>query len=170
VDSRVLANGPIRVMFELVYEPFEVNGAKVSEVKRITLDAGSQLDHYQCVYRPQSNSAPLTAGIGFKQVQGARKEFNADRGWLIIWEPMAKNLGMQGLATIVVPKSLEGQTEDKLNHLVLVKADKENTISYWAGFAWDKAGRITSADAWKKYVEEFVQELNSPIEISVSAP
>jgi hypothetical protein len=51
-----------------------------------------------------------------------------------------------------------------------VKADKENTISYWAGFAWDKAGRITSADAWKKYVEEFVQELNSPIEISVSAP
>src|SRR6267378_1291824 len=29
VDSRVLTNGPIRVMFELVYEPFDVNGTKV---------------------------------------------------------------------------------------------------------------------------------------------
>ena len=28
VDSRVLTNGPIRVMFELVYEPFDVNGVK----------------------------------------------------------------------------------------------------------------------------------------------
>src|SRR5262249_10233805 len=41
VDSRVLANGPIRVVFELVYDPFDVNGTKVSEVKRISLDAGS---------------------------------------------------------------------------------------------------------------------------------
>src|SRR5690349_20925108 len=30
VDSRVLANGPIRVLFELVYEPFDVNGVPVS--------------------------------------------------------------------------------------------------------------------------------------------
>jgi hypothetical protein len=170
VDSRVLASGPIRVMFELVYEPFEVNGARVSEVKRITLDAGSQLDHYQCFYRPQSNGAPLTAGIGFKRIQGARKEFNADRGWLVLWEPMARNLGMQGLAAIVDPRTIEAQTEDKLNHLLLVKADKENTISYWAGFDWDKAGRITSADAWKKYVDQFVEELNSPVDVTVSTP
>src|SRR5712671_2007404 len=47
VDSRVLANGPIRVMFELVYEPFDVGGTKVSELLRVSLDAGSQLDHFQ---------------------------------------------------------------------------------------------------------------------------
>src|SRR6266481_3059515 len=46
-DSRVLANGPIRVMFELVYEPFDVNGTKVSEVLRGSSDSGSQLDHFQ---------------------------------------------------------------------------------------------------------------------------
>ena len=51
VNSRVLANGPIRVMFELTYEPFDVNGISVGEVKRITLDAGSQLDRFQSSYR-----------------------------------------------------------------------------------------------------------------------
>ncbi len=51
VDSRVLTNGPIRVMFELVYEPFDVNGTKVSEVLRVSLDAGSQLNHFQASYQ-----------------------------------------------------------------------------------------------------------------------
>ena len=117
VDSRVLANGPIRVMFELVYEPFDVNGMKISEVKRITLDAGSQMDRFENFYRVQgqTNAVPLTVGIGFKKIQGARKEFNAENGSLVIWEPMAKNLGMQGLAAIVSPKVLRrtepGQAE-----------------------------------------------------------
>jgi hypothetical protein len=52
VDSRTLANGPIRVMFELVYDAFDVNGKKVAEVKRITLDAGSQLDRFQSFFKP----------------------------------------------------------------------------------------------------------------------
>ncbi len=56
VDSRVLANGPIRVMFELVYEPFDVNGTKVSEVLRVSLDAGSQLNHFQVTYSGASGN------------------------------------------------------------------------------------------------------------------
>src|SRR5438046_913225 len=68
VDSRVLTNGPIRVMFELVYEPFDVNGTKVSEVLRISLDAGSQLDHFQSFYNLSGN-APLSVAIGLKKVK-----------------------------------------------------------------------------------------------------
>ena len=48
VDSRVLTNGPIRVMFELVYEPFDVNGVKVSQVLRVSLDAGSPVESVSC--------------------------------------------------------------------------------------------------------------------------
>src|SRR6267143_2523331 len=69
VDSRVLTNGPIRVIFELVYEPFDVNGTKVSEVLRITLDAGSQLDHLQSSYKSQNGNQPLTVALGLKKVK-----------------------------------------------------------------------------------------------------
>src|SRR6266496_1187116 len=58
VDSRVLTNGPIRVMFELVYEPFAANGTKVSEVFRVSLDSGSQLDHLQSFYKSQTGNTP----------------------------------------------------------------------------------------------------------------
>ena len=167
INSRVLANGPIRVMFELDYEAFDVNGAKVSETKRITLDGGSQLDRFQSFYKPEKPGA-LTSGIGIKKFAGEQKDFNAARGCLTVWQKMEKNAGMQGVAVVVNPASLEKEAEDKLNNLVLAKCNADNSVSYWAGFAWDKAGQITSAEAWKKYVDEFAQGVASPVEVSVA--
>lgn len=171
VNSRVLANGPIRVMFELEYAPFQVDNINVSEVKRISLDAGSQLDRFQSSYKQftrPGQTQKLTTGIGLKKTSGEQVEANAERGWLIKWEKVEKNAGNQGLALIVDPKALDKQTEDKLNHLLLVKVPENNVASYWAGFAWDKTGQITDAAAWKKYVDEFAQGVASPIEVSVA--
>ena len=167
VDSRVLTNGPIRVMFELVYEPFEVDGAKVAEVLRISLDAGSQLDHFQTFYTTQPANKELAMAIGLKKVKDAQKEFNPERGWLTVWEPMEKNQGMQGLAAIVDPRAFDKQAEDNRNNLLVLKPGAEKR-SYWAGFTWDRAGKITSATAWKKYVDDFAQGLTTPIEVTVS--
>ena len=169
VNSRTLASGPIRVMFELDYDAFDVNGRQVAETMRISLDAGSQMDHYQVTFKPVSAGETLTAAVGLKKVRGDQADFNAARGALAIWEPMEKNQGMQGIAAIVDPKSFVKQAEDKSNNLLLLNAGPNNSVNYWAGFAWDKAGKITTADDWKKYVDEFAQGVQSPIEVSVSA-
>jgi len=169
VDSRVLANGPLRVMFELVYDEFDVNGMKVSEVKRITLDAGSNLDHFQSFYKLPAGLGPLTSAVGLKKVAGETKQFSAERGWMAIWEKMGKNQGMQGVAVVVDPKALEKETQDPLNHLLLVKVGPDNRVSYWAGFGWDKSGQFADGEAWKTYVDRFAQGLQSPIELSISA-
>jgi hypothetical protein len=168
VNSRVLANGPIRVMFELTYEPFDVNGVMVSELKRISLDARQNLDHFRSFYKPEKPIA-LTTGIGLKKVSGESKDLNAERGWLVKWERMEKNAGNQGLAIIVDPKLFVKQTEDQRNLLVLARVPQDNVASYWAGFCWDKAGQCTDEQAWKTYVDQFSQGLLSPIEVSVSA-
>ena len=164
VDSRVLTNGPIRVMFELVYEPFDANGTQVSEVVRISLDAGSQLNHFENYYRA---SGPLAVAVGLKKVKDEMKDFNAERGWLTSWQTVDKNLGMQGLAVIVNPGDVDKQAEDARNNLLVMKSKSASPVSYWAGFAWDRAGAITSADAWKKYVDEFAERLRSPIQVTV---
>lgn len=167
VDSRVLTNGPIRVMFELVYEPFDVNGVKVSQVLRVSLDAGSQLNRFQVSSQTVGGSDALALAIGLKKVKQEQKEFNASRGWLTIWEPMDKNLGMQGLAVVVDPGMVDKSGEDKLNHLVILKPGIATPITYWAGFAWDRAGHITSAESWKAYVDQFAERLRSPIDLTV---
>lgn len=172
IHSRVLANGPIRVVFELVYQPFEVNGVSVSEIKRVTLDAGHQLGHFESRYKAYTRPGKeieLTSGIGLKKVNGEQVELNSDRGWLAKWEKVAKEGGEQGLALIVHPTVFTGKTEDALNHLMLVDVDDDNVASYWAGFCWDRAGHITDFEAWKEYVDNVAQGLASPLEVTVKS-
>src|SRR5687767_976729 len=164
VDSRVLTNGPIRVMFELVYDAFDANGVQVSKVLRVSLDAGSQLNHFQPSYRAQS---PLSVAIGFKKVKDEQREVNAERGWVTIWQTVDKNLGMQGLAVVLNAADVDKLAEDARNNLIVLKPRTSFPMSYWAGFAWDRAGHITSAEACKKYVDEFAERLRSPIEVTV---
>lgn len=165
VHSRVLANGPIRVLFELTYDPFEAHGTTVTEVKRIALDAGQNLDHYQSTYRIQSGTAALVSAAGLKKVAGGRKEYNATHGWLIQWEKMDKGAGNQGLAVVADPGFLIGEAADAVNRLMLLKADA-GSVSYWAGFTWDKNG--ADYDSWKTYVDHFAQGLAAPIQISIA--
>lgn len=169
--SRVLANGPIRVMFELVYEPFNVNGISVSEVKRVSLDAGHQLDRYTSTYKPftrPNQPVTLTAAAGLKKVSGEQLDSNAERGWLLKWERVEKNAGNQGVALVALPATVQKVANDALNHLLVLSTTSSNTVTYYAGFCWDRAGQFTTPDAWKKYIEEFSQGLTSPIETTVS--
>src|SRR5205823_3700967 len=94
----------------------------------------------------QRREAYNLASIGFLYI---RLE-----GWLAIWEPMEKIQGLQGLATVFDPQQFDKQAEDKQNNLIVLKAGTAKPVSYWAGFARDRAGKVTSADAWKKYVDE----------------
>jgi hypothetical protein len=165
--SNVLANGPIRVLFELEYAPFPVGAAEVKETKRVSLDAGHQFDRFESRYETSGTDA-LTIGIGLKKVEGEKVEAAPAQGWLVKWEKMEKNAGNQGLAVITRPQDFEKHVEDKLNQLVLAKVDARKTATYWAGFCWDKAGRYTDAEAWKKHVSEFAQGLASPVEVTVA--
>lgn len=170
VDSRELANGPIRVMFELDYPAFEVAGRRIAEVVRVSLDAGSQLDHYRVTFTPVDGGDSLVGAVGLKKVAGETKVFDAARGALITWERVEKKQGMQGLAVIADPRRVVSAVEDSANDLLLVDASAARSMDYWAGFAWDKAGRITSQAAWERHVRDFADGLRTPIAVTISAP
>src|SRR5262249_36323603 len=74
--SRVLANGPLRLIFELTYLPWEAGGVSVSEKKRITLDAGAHLNRFESVYTveggPATNGAVVPSwAAGIKKATGS---------------------------------------------------------------------------------------------------
>jgi hypothetical protein len=167
VNSRVLANGPIRVMFELEYDPYEVNGHMVSEIKRVTLDAGQQFNRYQSRYCSEAAAQPATA-VGLKKAPGEILAASPENGWLAKWEPMGKTNGWQGLAVIVPPDAFAQQAEDSLNHLVVMKTADASTVTWWAGFCWDRAGLLTTADQWTRHVDEYARCLAHPIQLHIS--
>jgi len=167
VHSRVLACGPIRVLFELTYEPFDVDGLPVSEIKRVSLDAGQNLNLFQSTYRPGKPGA-LVTGMGLKKVKGERVDFNAELCRLCAWEPMEMNAGEQGLALIADPGLSVQRSEDPLNHLLLAHVPNDNVVTYWAGFCWDRSGQFADSASWTAYVDRFAQGLRSPIRVGVA--
>ena len=62
---KIFATGPIRAMFEMTYKPVQLNGNSISEKKRITLDAGSNLNKVEVTYTYNSSKGrlPFAAGL-----------------------------------------------------------------------------------------------------------
>ncbi|HEY1489649.1 MAG TPA: DUF4861 family protein, partial [Verrucomicrobiae bacterium] len=110
----------------------------------------------------------LIAAMGLKKVAGEQLELNATNGWLVSRQKMEKLPGSEGMAIVFDPKQFVQPSEDKLNNLVVAKVSDKNVADYWAGFGWDQTGQFADAAAWKKYVDELAQGLQSPIKVTVA--
>lgn len=167
--SRTLANGPIRVLFELHYPAWEAGGVKVSEVKKVSLDAGQNFDRFESHYTVEGDVRELADAIGIRKGQEAVNANQREQGTLRTWEKLPGDGGRLGCAIIANPASILDFTEDKSNFLVTAKIPGNTTIAYYAGFGWSKNGFATVED-WDRYVAQFAARLKTPLEISVSGP
>lgn len=169
---KVLANGPVRAVFELAYDAWDAGGTQVSEVKRFTVDAGHQLDRIESTFT-FSGPQQITVAVGLNKTPSdknqdphiavVRSESNPS---VLQWVRQAGN-GAMGTA-IILPGA-GGFAEDALNHLILAKVESGKPLRYYAGAAWDRAGRITSQEAWTTYVAEAAARARSPVRVSLGA-
>jgi hypothetical protein len=170
-DSRVLANGPIRVMFELTYATWDAAGTKVSEVKRITLDAGQNLDRFESAYKVTGGAAVAAHAMGIKKAAGSVSVTNRALGILRTWEPVTgTGNGSQGCGIVVADAAdVTGVTEADGNYLVTAKVPAAGPAVYYAGFGWDKSGDFAGAADWDRYLEQAARRLRAPIEVTVAS-
>ena len=69
-NCKVITTGPIRSEFELTYDAWDAgNGRMVSETKRISIDAGSNLSRVESTFSSDDKS-PLTIGVGLAERPG----------------------------------------------------------------------------------------------------
>ena len=166
-DSRVLANGPIRLIFELTYPTWDAAGAKVSEVKRITLDAGQNFNHFESRYTIANASAALSDAIGIRKAKDAAVSNSREQGVLRSWETLPDAHGQLGIAVIANPANITGFTDDAKNFLMTVKMPDSHVVDYYAGFAWSEGGFPTQLD-WDKYVSDYAALIKAPVEVTIS--
>jgi hypothetical protein len=102
IDSRVLANGPLRVTFELVYPAFDAAGSRVTEIKRITLDAGQNLNRFESRYAG-APAAPKMQAAGIKKAPGSQVSQDRARGVILTWEPVKADGSNFGCGVVVDP-------------------------------------------------------------------
>jgi hypothetical protein len=167
-NSHVLANGPIRVMFELTYPAWDANGTRISEVKRITLDAGQNFNRFESHYVIEGGSRELDDAIGIRKGTDASVRKSSDTGTMSSWETLPDQHGQLGCAVLVNPAGLTGFTDDAKNFLLTVKMPTDRVVTYYAGFGWS-ASDFPTQDDWKHYVANFADRIKAPVQVTISA-
>jgi hypothetical protein len=167
--SRVLANGPLRLIFELSYEPWTAGGRRVSETKRITLDAGSSLNRFESRYTAEGGG-PIAVAAGIKKAKGAEVRAEAAAGWLRTWEPVREGReGNYGCGVLFDPAAVAELAEADGNVLLVARPLDGARVAYHAGFAWDRGPDFSTMAEWDRYLEHAAARLRSPLRVEVKA-
>lgn len=66
---KIITTGPIRSEFELTYDAWDADGRKISETKRISIDAGSNMSRVESTFSSDDKS-PLQIGVGLTERPG----------------------------------------------------------------------------------------------------
>jgi hypothetical protein len=166
-QSRVLANGPLRLVFELTYEAWDAGGRKVSEKKRVTLDAGARLNRFESTYTAEP-AGPLQWAAGIKKPAGAQLRVEREQGWMRMWEAVRDGNGNQGCAVLMDPAQVVDATESGANALLVARSPAQGPAVYHAGSAWDRGPDVKTVADWDRYLAEWAQRLRSPIRADVT--
>lgn len=171
---RILANGPVRAIFELSYNTWSADGVYVSEVKRFTVDAGHNLDRIESTWTASGNVKELTVAVGLNRNPTDRGQdpdialtARAGDGSFTQWIRQKSN-GQLGTAVIVPGAEFAGFAEDARNHLVLAKVAPGKPLVYFAGAGWDRSGQFRDQAEWEAHVAAAAARARSPVRVTLA--
>lgn len=162
---KMLDNGPLRSTFQLGYDPWKVGDMDISATKTISLDAGSQLNRIEVKYNiAGAEEAEVVAGI-VKRPQESPVILDQKNGIIGYWEPEVKDKGIMGIGLLTSkPKEVKAANGHYLSRLTI----KNNTpLVYYNGGAWNRAGKITTADEWFTYLRNYKNKIDNPLKVKV---
>lgn len=164
---RVLATGPLRTVFELDYAPWGKYG--VTETKKISLDLGSNFSKFENKITATSTIPNYTLGITLHKEQGV-VAINAKNGIFRHWEPIDDSFVGEG---IIIDSNLVKTAMDHRSkaadqsQILVVTTPKNNTLTYYVGFAWTGSGQVQSIQDWDEMLEKQAQVIQNPLLVTI---
>jgi unsaturated rhamnogalacturonyl hydrolase len=188
-SARIITTGPVRSEFELTYDAWEAGEQKISETKRIRMDAGSNMTRAESMFAG-GHHPRLEIGIGIAQRPGNGViAKNQEEGWMSYWQPADRDRGNIGCAIVLPDKIEEFTTESatlpKLtranlatpsdeglppvaNLLAIAPAEAGKGFAYYFGAGWSKSGDFPEETDWENYVRQFVARLHAPLKVTLN--
>jgi pectinesterase len=168
---KIIANGPVRAIFELRYDPWSGDGVTISEVKRVTIDAGSNLYKAESFFTaPKGGEIPYA--IGLVKRPGMRGTETREKRWAWVsgWGPVAPKNGGHGelgTAVLIQRQSLRDWKETGDHYLAIGTAQSGQPATHYIGAGWTASGDFPTPQSWWAYLDMFADRLASPIEVTI---
>ncbi len=164
-----IATGPLRTVFELTYAPYSTY--TVTETKRISLDLGTNFAKFEVRYSSRKPLPNYAIGITLHENKGQALLLASDGVFAYNETIDGLYLG-EGLVfdPHVVQKAFanKSKTNDQSNLLVLV--EPKGTVTYYAGFAWEKGGQAKNAAEWETLLKQQAEIAAHALLVTVQKP
>ena len=167
---KIIANGPIRAIVELRYAPWSGGGLTVSEVKRITVDAGQNLYKSESIFSSEGTSIPYAIGLvkrpGMRGTESKEKSW----AWLSGWGPVApKNGGHGELGTaVLIPRDRLTDWKEIGNHYLAIGTARPGAPAvHYVGAGWTASGDFPTPQSWWAYLDRFADRIANPIAVTM---
>lgn len=166
---RILTNGPIRVSFEVFYAGWRLDTLSLLERKRITLDAGEQLNRIDEEFISKTRVPAFTIAAGVVKRSGTSVYRSSDTRRLSLWGPTTSDTANGTLGTAVVMPFAPSvhSSEDSTHFLLSTSVPGGSIFTYYSGATWSRRGDISSATAWNTYLDEFVERKKFPLIVAI---
>lgn len=169
-SQKTIVNGPLRVTFELTYDRWNIEGKRLTEVKRISLDAGQNLDKIQVKFSGVPSDTLLQIACGLVKRKNTTSSGNAKHGWLSLWGPTNDDQinGSLGTGIVMPSSSFVEMNEDSIQYLIIGKAKSQSEFTYYAGAGWTRSGDFSTEEGWKNHLETFARRIAFPLRITLT--
>ncbi len=167
-DWRILADGPIRAVFEMDYGPFDAGGRSVTETKRITIDAGRHLFRQESTY---GAAVPAVVGLVDRPEGVVSSSRPGDAWtWLAMWGPVERKNGGHGelgTAVLVPTAALDSITREGRHDMAVMTVKPGEPVVSYAGAGWTASGDVDSVEAWWAHLDAEAARLSAPVVVTV---
>lgn len=169
---KIIANGPVRTVFELYYEPWDAAGMRVTETKRIALDAGSNLNRATSIFRVEGGKGsdiPYVIGVVKRPGMVGSESSARDWAWLTGWgtvNPKDGGHGELGTAVLIPRARLTDWVETSDHYLAVSHARSGEPVVHYIGAGWTDSGDFRGVADWWTYLDHFAQRLASPVVVT----
>lgn len=166
---KIIANGPIRTIFELDYGTWDADGLNVQEIKQISIDLGSNLFKSTLILGNHNELPNITLGVTLHEKAG-EVLFHVDKGWFRYLEPHEDS--ELSAAIVVDPASIiefiDHRTDEKDLSNLLVICKPASKVTYYAGFSWGKSNQYELPGGFDTYLADFAERIASPLVVEVT--
>lgn len=167
----IIASGPVRLIVELTYEPWDAGGVQVAEVKRIQMDAGQNLFRSASTYTAAVGDLVVAAGVVKRPGLVGTTSRDQDWAWLSTWGPVERaggGHGQLGTGLLIRNDAVLETRETDDHYLMLTRVQSGEPVVFYAGAGWTAGGEIGSVEAWWAHLDRFARRLANPLAITVT--
>ena len=174
LQHRLIADGPVRAIFELDYGAIDAAGLQAMEHKRVSIDAGQHLFRQESTFRASEvGELEVVVGLVKRADMVGSTSKAAAWAWLSGWGPIAPGTGGHGeLGTaVLVPRAGLVDSKELDDHYITIsRVPAGQPLVSYVGAGWSSSRDFGSAEEWWRYLANFAQRLEHPLKVQVLPP